>query len=157
MSTPNDHQLRDGVDRSLRALPGEFAVAGAGATRLVIGPPGAFVLEPTTPDRLDVAAARVAGLAVATRAILADHVAWVPFVDGLVVAGDSAAHPSVTVVPPDLLGDTLVRGPEVINASVLGTVRDLLRQSRLGVWRLAYASVDGSIDLCEPTTQTSRP
>ena len=158
MSTPNDHQLRDGVDRALRALPGDFAVAGAGATRLVIGPPGAFVLEPTTPDRLDVAAARVAGLAVATRAILADHVAWVPFVDGLVVAGDhAAAHPSVTVVPPDLLADTLVRGPEVITGGVLGTVRDLLRQSRLGVWRLAFATADGSIDLCEPTTQTSRP
>ncbi|MEZ5144923.1 MAG: hypothetical protein R2726_20760 [Acidimicrobiales bacterium] len=152
----DDHQLRDGIDRSLAVLPGDFAVAGAGATRLVIGPPGAFVLEGCAPERLEVGAARVAGLAAATRAILADHVSWVPFVDGLVVvAGRTDPHPSVTMVPVDLLVDTLVQGPEVVSPPVLSTVHALLRESRLGVWRLAFAVREGRIDLSEPARQTS--
>lgn len=154
----DDHDLRDGIDRSLAALPGDFAVAGAGTTRLVIGPPGAFVLEGCAPERLEVGAARVAGLAVATRGILADHVSWVPFVDGLVVVADrSPSHPSVTVVPVDLLVDTLVQGPEVVSPAVLATVHLLLREGRLGVWRLAFAVPDGRIDLSEPARQTSTP
>jgi hypothetical protein len=151
----DDHPLRDGVDRALAALPGDFCLAGAGTARLVVGPPGAFVLEACTPVRLDVSAARVAGLAVATRAILADHVSWVPFVDGLVVLdGGRATHPAVTVVPSDLLLDTLVQGPEVIDGTVLRTARGLLRENGLGVWRLA---VGERIDLVEPAPQSSAP
>lgn len=148
----------DGVDAVLADLPPAYAVASSGAARLVVGPPGAFVLVPSGTDP-STAAERAGHLAATTRSALAEHVSWVPFIDAVVVVHDSPVHNGVaTPVPLDLLPETLVEGPVVIEPSTVATIRLLLDEGRLTSWRAGLgvddanddAKDDANIDLCEP-------
>ncbi len=157
------HRTSNTVDGVLDALPDDFAVAHDQDLRLVIGPPGAFVLSvspsDTVPD-LESLAARVSQHTASTRSFLADHLTWVPFIDAVVV-GDvtQASGTPVTVVPLDLLRETITEGRPVISASTLSQVRHLLRRGALGNWRVGLASRGDKIDLCDPapTTSTTHP
>src|SRR5262249_35763731 len=100
------------MDGVLDALPPELVVARDGEARFVAGPAGAFVLAPAPAPGSDVdAAERLLGLAQRTRAELCRHVAWVPFVDALLVSGSRRVRRSVvTVAPLDLLAVVLTEG-----------------------------------------------
>jgi hypothetical protein len=170
------HPLPAAVDRIVAELPPDFVVARDGDARFVAGPAGAFVLMPT-PARgpvVDDAAARVHRLARRTRSDLGDHVAWVPFLDALLVsAGGLGRRPDITVAPVDLLAVVLTEGPRVIDGATLAAVRRVVAQRRLGPWRAAVMAVvptpapaprsgaaadGGRIDLCDtsdPSPATS--
>jgi hypothetical protein len=152
MTTPNSAEQ---IDRLLAGLPPTHTVASQESARLVVGPCGATVIllgERNVPDAAD----RAARLAAATRTALADHVSWVPFVDAVVVTDDVDRSPtSATVVPPDLLGEVLVEGPEVIDPPALDVIVDLLDTNGLAPWRVGLDSSAAKIDLCEPTPDTN--
>jgi hypothetical protein len=170
------HPLPAAVDRVIADLPPDFVVAQDGEARFVAGPAGAFVLMPT-PARgpaVDDAAARVHRLARRTRSELGDHVAWVPFLDALLVSTSGLVRrPDVTVAPIDLLAVVLTEGPRVIDRPTLAAVRRILAQRRLGPWRAALPDIEpapatvslsetaaagGRIDLCDtsdPSPATS--
>jgi hypothetical protein len=145
MTTPISAEL---IDRLLAGLPATHTVASQDAARLVVGPCGATVVllgERDVPDAAD----RAARLAAATRTALADHVAWVPFVDAVVVTDDAdRSATAATVVPPDLLGEVLVEGPEVIDPPALDVIVDLLDTDGLAPWRVGLDSDAAKIDLC---------
>ena len=147
------------LDRVLRELPGDFAVASQAASRLIVGRPGAFVLA-TLPDAarspIEPLAARITRLAASTRVVLADHLSWVPFIDAVVVTGHGPAPGApVTMAPLDLVAELVTEGPDTISAEALGAVRALLRENRLGVWRAGIGEAGGRIDLCDPTPTTT--
>jgi hypothetical protein len=143
------------IDRLLAGLPATHTVASQESARLVVGPSGATVILLGERDVAN-AADRAARLAAATRASLADHVAWVPFVDAVVVTDDAERSPaSATVVPPDLLGEVLVEGPEVIDPPALGVIVDLLDTDGLAPWRVGLDSSTAKIDLCESSPDTT--
>jgi hypothetical protein len=142
------------IDRLLAGLPATHTVASQESARLVVGPSGATVIllgERDVPDAAD----RAARLAAATRTALADHVAWVPFVDAVVVTDDAETATAATVVPPDLLGEVLVEGPEVIDPPALGVIVDLLDTDGLAPWRVGLDPSAAKIDLCEPARDTN--
>jgi hypothetical protein len=132
------HPLPAAVDRVLIALPPNFVVAADGEARFVAGPVGAFMLLPT-PTRgpaLAEAAAAVRRRAEQTRAGLCDHLAWVPFLDTLLVSSNRfVRRADVTVAPVDLLAVVLTEGPPVIDRESLGAIRGAVRRRRLGDWR----------------------
>lgn len=157
------HRTSSSVDEVLDALSDDFAVASDQDLRLVIGPSGAFVLSVSpsgTSSDLESLAARVSQHTASTRSVLADHLTWVPFIDSVVI-GD-LTHTSgtpVTVVPLDLLHETITEGRPVISATTLSRIRDLLRRGSLGSWRVGLGSRGDKIDLCDPapTTTSTRP
>ncbi len=137
------------IDLVLRGLPASHVVGSAGASRLVLGPTGAFVVFPDDHDGLtrDAAANH---LAIATRETLADHLRWVPFVDALLItATDSEPRAHATVVTLDLLSSVLLDGPIVIDTDSCRTVGSLLHAGTLAGWRPGLPTGDGSIDLCD--------
>jgi len=155
----------DPIDRLLAELSPLYTTASQGAARFVAGPSGVFVLV-SGGDDLGQAAERAARLAAVTRAALADHLSWVPFVDAVVVTAagarnkapsppndDVAAH--ATAVPLDLLGEVLVEGRRVIDDAAFRTINQLLRDEALSPWRTEPATTADKIDLCEPTADTS--
>jgi hypothetical protein len=117
------------------------------------------------PDQTDAGgpvpqADRAARLAAATRADMAEHLAWVPFVDAVVVtSGISTAasplDPAATVVPLDLLCEVLTEGPAVIERPTLGTLVALLGDGRLSSWVAGVIPSAAKIDLCQPTPDTT--
>lgn len=145
------HQVSDGhplptaVDQVLASLPDEVMVAGDGEARLVVGPVGAFVLLPT-PARgpaVGDAARRLHDLARRTRSQLGQHVAWVPFLDALLVSASRLMRRAdVTVAPVDLLAVVLTEGPTMIDASTLAALRRAVADERLGRWRTPAADDD---------------
>jgi hypothetical protein len=152
------HPLPSAIDQVLDGLPPDLVVAADGDARFVAGPAGAFVLLPTPPrgPAVDGAATRIHDLAARTRAELGDHVAWVPFLDALLVSASRLVRrDDVTVAPVDLLGMVLVEGPPVIDAATLAALRAAVAGGRLGHWHPGPAPVagmvagDGRIDLCE--------
>lgn len=140
----------DGIDSVLSGLPPTWVVASNGAARLVVSPPGAFVLLPAGADP-STTAERAGHLAATTRVALAEHLSWVPFIDAVVVIHDTPVRNGLaTSVPLDLLPETLVEGPVVIDPSTVATIRLLLDEGRLPHWRTGVHSEDAKIDLCEP-------
>jgi hypothetical protein len=139
-----------GIDGILAELPSDWVIGSQAEARLVIGPSGAFVLVPGQID-LTTAADLAQDLAHRTRAVLARHISWVPFIDAAVVTeADRPTEDAAVVVPVDLLGELLIEGPPVIDRPALGVLRNLLAQGSLDGWRVGLAPVDVSIDLCEP-------
>jgi hypothetical protein len=160
------HPLPAAVDRVLTGLPSNYVVAVHGEARFVAGTAAAFVLLPT-PTRgpaLAEAAHTVRQLAERTRGGLCDHLAWVPFLDTLLVSSNRFVRRSdVTVAPVDLLAVVLTEGPPVIDRASLGAIRSAVLRRRLGDWRMAperdphgqdrlEVAADARIDLCDRIT-----
>jgi hypothetical protein len=112
---------------------------------------------------VDGAARRVLDLAARTRAEVGEHVAWVPFLDSLLVSASRLVRRTdVTVAPVDLLGVVLTEGPPVIDGAILAALHRAVADGRLGHWRAVgdgrgaeVVTGDGRIDLCE-TVDASR-
>lgn len=137
------------IDLVLGGLPSSHIVGSAAASRLVLGPSGAFVLLPDAGEDFarDAAANH---LAIATRENLAEHLRWVPFIDALLItAEDRAPQARATVVTLDLLPSVLLDGPLVIDAQACRTVGSLLHSGGLSGWSAGLPTGDGSIDLCD--------
>jgi len=151
-------EIRSRMDAVLTSLPAVHVLAGQGDARLVVGPAGAFVLVPSTtarPDLLD-AARRLEALAGTTREALCAHLAWIPFLDGLVVTADDPPRSlHLTSAALDLLPTVLTEGPKVIDAATIATIRDVIRRSALDGWQAGIRRRDGKIDLCDPVQQTN--
>jgi len=140
----------EAVERVLTALAPGRVLAWADPARLVVGPSGAFVVLPHGPDGPD-AGARAAALAEATRSTLAEHLAWVPFIDAVVAtAGDGHCGPGATAVPLDLLPVVLVEGPPVIDAATLTRIAALVDAGLVPPWRTWTTGGGAKIDLCDP-------
>ena len=157
-------QLLSSLDGVLADLPAGFVVAADGDARLVLGPAGAFVLVPAPPpgadDDVERAARRLHALATRTRASLGEHLAWVPFLDPLLVAdGDEVRCTEVAVAPLDLLATVLTSGPAQIDRPTLAAVDRAVRLRHLDRWRAGtgrghHLGTDGGrIELCD----TSNP
>jgi hypothetical protein len=143
------------VDAVLAALPQGWSVASTDGARFVAGPTGAFVLVAGWREP-EAGADLAAHLAATTRTALAEHVAWVPFIDAIVVTGGGRRPKGpATPIPLDLLGEVLVQGPEMIEADVLGVVADLLGRGELAGWRTGLRIDDAKIDLCRPITDNA--
>lgn len=145
------------VDELLVRLPALHVVGHRGNHRLVLGPPGAFVLgiaDAVDPGGPPAVLRRVAQ---DTREHLARHLAWVPFVEALAVVtpGDAPTNGAGTV-PLDLLLDVLVAGRDVVSATAISTVQIALRARRLGDWHVGLPPA-AMIDLCEPVQPTISP
>src|SRR5215203_1949833 len=117
---PKSVEHFDGVLADLSPM---YTIASQGSARLVAGPTGVFVLV-FGGDDIGWATELAARLAPATRATLADHLSWVPFVDAVVVTAqderrsaddDLPAPGPATAVPIDMLGEVLVEGRAVID------------------------------------------
>jgi len=158
--TPNTVEHIDGL---LAELSPTYTIASQGPARLVAGPTGVFVLV-LSGDDVERATELAARLAPATRAALADHLAWVPFVDAVVVIGrdgrrtehDREPHPATgasdaIAVPVDMLGEVLVEGRAVIDLGALGVIDELLREQALAPWTVGTGAGAAKIDLCEPS------
>lgn len=154
----------ESLDELLDELAPVYTIASQGAARFVAGPSGVFVLVwgGDDPDRAGETAAR---LAAATRTALADHLAWVPFVDAVVVmpagsqgregTGPPLGVTQATAVPFDLLGEVLVEGRPMVDEAALEVVDRLIRTDGLAPWRPGRSADAAKIDLCEPTADTS--
>lgn len=143
------------IDRVLQSLSDDATIASSGNARLVIVPTGVFVVLPATIDVVGTAD-EAHWLANATRDALATHLAWVPFVDAVVVC---SRHPgpmkvAATVVPLDLLGELLREGMNVIEPTLLAKMYRLLDGDGLSSWSTEIQSVDGTINLCDPILPT---
>jgi hypothetical protein len=121
----------DLLDAALSGLPPEWAVAMLGRDRLVAGPAGAFVLRPGTGE-LHRDARRVVQLARSTRAGLADHLAWIPVVDALLVTRVDGSEPTeATVIPVELVADVLLDGVQPLDDETLRRITGLIVERRL--------------------------
>ena len=144
------------VDELLVRLPALHVVGHRGGHRLVLGPPGAFVLGAAATGTVDEGVA-VRRLAQDAREHLARHLAWVPFVDALVVVRpDEPSGSFVGTVPFDLVLDLLVDGRDVVSTTALTTVQIALRARRLGDWQVGLPPA-AMIDLCDPVQPTISP
>ena len=119
---PLDHLLQD--------LPAAYRAVELDDGRVVVGPTGAFVVAEAGRD-VRTAARRLAGVADRCRSVLAEHLAWVPVVDPLVVS-DRRPHGKVAaaVVSPALVRETLLRGPCLLTTDRIERVAGVLGQSR---------------------------
>jgi hypothetical protein len=158
--TPNTVEHIDGLLAELSPI---YTIASQGSARLVAGPTGVFVLV-LSGDDVERATELATRLAPATRAALADHLAWVPFVDAVVVIGPDdrrAAHDAddhtstgasdAVAVPVDMLSEVLVEGRAVIELSALGIIDRLIREHALAPWRVGNDAGAAKIDLCAPS------
>ncbi|OWY62307.1 hypothetical protein B7486_59145 [cyanobacterium TDX16] len=138
----------DQLDAVLTSLPASFAIAERRSARFVAGPSGAFVVLPASDD-LDADATRLMEITASTRSSLADHLAWAPFVDSLLVTPDRIAQPAAaTVAPIDLLGEVLREGHQAIDEQTMDLVFVVLVEGKLAPgWRLLGADsiLDASV------------
>ena len=138
------------LDRLLDDLPAEFCVASHDVLRLVVGPPGVFVLSSERAGSAEQVAGLLIRASIDVREMLADHLGWGPFVDALFVTDhDGVAFPTVTGVPFDLLRATLLEGHVSITERQLIAVRQLLRDDRLDPWTFCLPGTS-TIDLSDP-------
>jgi hypothetical protein len=146
-----DHE---GLDEVLSRLPEDMIIGHREGARLVVGPPGAFVLVAGEEDLVG-AAEMAHSLAQRTRSVLARHLSWVPFIDAAVVSphGAHADLPAI-VVARDLVLELLVQGPPQIDRPAIVVVRGLLASGTLDVWREGIPRAGVRIDLCDPTPTT---
>lgn len=112
------------LDAALSRIARQVTLAHSGINRLVVGTGGVFVLRPIEPgdDSTD-AVSDVERLAAATRERIAGHLAWVPFVDWLVVGHEP--RPDCTVLQPDLVAATTLER-DMIAEPVLSELRRLV-------------------------------
>lgn len=128
----------DDVDGILAGLPGAYRAVALGAERLVAGPTGLFLVAPPAADGLEATASRLARRAADARVALARELAWVPFVDALVVADVEAAPGPATVVPAALLGRVLTEGSPILDGPTVERVGE------------AVAALWARMDGCSP-------
>jgi hypothetical protein len=123
--------------------------------RLAVGPTGVFVLVPDD-GNLTAQAEAAHALAQRTRAALARHLSWVPFVDAAVItSADHHLDTAAVLVPLDLLLELLVQGSPVIDRPAISVVSGLLVTGSLDEWQVGTDAVDAKIDLCDPPLQRS--
>lgn len=141
------------IDDVLGSLPETTMVAESGTARLVMATTGIFVVMPATPDILG-STDQAHWLAAETRDVLATHLAWIPFVDAVVVCGDTPINDalSATVVPIDLLSDLLCEGLHIVSTSILHKIRLLIDRGGLAAWNVEQRSESATIDLCTQMT-----
>lgn len=100
------------LDQVLAAFAPTHTTAAYQDLRLVEGGSGLIVLGEPGPDPI-ASAARLAEVARRTRAALAEHVSWVPFVDAVLVDWDDHPDAGVPTVAPDLLASMLAERPSL--------------------------------------------
>ena len=110
------------IDGILAALPPSFRWFDGGEVRMVAGPTGLFLVAPAGADGVPGTASRLARRAAATRDALAAELAWVPFVDALVVADSEASPGPATVVPAGLLHRVLTEGQPILDPATVERV-----------------------------------
>jgi hypothetical protein len=113
----------------LDALPPDFVVTPIGAARFVVGPTGAYVVlaHDGTTER-----PRALGrLAATIRSVLAERMAWVPFVHPLLVDSRSITVPQATVVPPHMLVDVITEGRQTLEPETFDRIRALVTEGAL--------------------------
>ena len=151
-------EIRGAMDRVLTGLPPVHVLAAHNDARLVVGPAGAFVLVPARAERLEQAGAaqRLEALALSTREALCAHLAWVPFLDAIIVSPDDPTRSlTVTCAAVDLLHDVLTEGPKVIDGPTISAIRDVIRRSALVGWQAGIGPGNGKIDLCDPVPSSN--
>ena len=118
------------LDQVLQDLPAEYHAVEVDDGRVVVGPTGAFVVAEAGRD-VRSAARRLARVAERCRAVLADRLAWAPFVDPLIVTdrrppGDVAA----SVVSHHMVRETLLRGPRLLSGERVARIADVIADAR---------------------------
>lgn len=104
MSSPRASSARV-LDSALSQLAAGAKIAHSGRFRLMVGTGGVFVLRPLEQkENAAEAIDEVEHLASLTRDRIAQHMAWVPFVDWFVVSDEPRID--CTVLPSDLIGVT---------------------------------------------------
>ncbi len=147
----------------LSALPDTYAVTPIGPARFVVGPTGTHLV--LGQDASAPAARSLVRLAATIRSVLAEHLAWVPFVHVLVVSEHVPVTPQVTVVPPDLLLDLLTSGRAALEEETRARIGHLVATGVLtgleavgpapADAKMAGAKMTGCTELTAPTASTS--
>ena len=111
-------------------LPAEFAVERTDDHYIVGGPSGVFVVG-RSDGELNRDTERTTVLAHEVRTLLSDCMAWVPFVDPLLVIpvgqlGAIDASTACTVIEPSMLPTALTTGRGVLDEAQLNRLPDLL-------------------------------
>lgn len=122
-----------GMEDVLTRLPRPYIVIELTGARIVVGPSGAFVVGTAT-NREDVqdVADQLVRRAVGLRSALAERMAWVPFIDVLVVADDrDASALAATVVPLDLLEQTIVQGRPCLSEDTAERLAAVIEELRV--------------------------
>lgn len=145
----------DDLDGILAGLPAGFRWVASGDERLVAGPTGVFLVARPGPEGVGPTANRLARSAADTRAALARTLAWVPFVDVLVVADDDTSPAAATVVPVGMLRRVLTEGQGVLDAATVEQVREVAEV--LSAYRVAGGALAARMGLCTTPPGGSRP
>jgi hypothetical protein len=113
----------------LDALPSDFVVAPIGAARFVVGPTGAYIV--LAHDGTNERPRALGRLAATIRSVLAERMAWVPFVHPLLVDSRSITVPQATVVPPHMLVDVITEGRQTLEPETFDRIRALVDEGAL--------------------------
>jgi hypothetical protein len=119
------------VGAELRELPASHVAYLHEGSWVVLGPTGLFVVTDGAEHLYEAALTSVLG-AFRLRSDLAVDLAWVPFVDALVVADDAppADELPCPAVPARLLRSTVSEGPRIVDAVTLAWI--LARRAEAG-------------------------
>ncbi len=128
VSSPSAPSAR-ALDQALSRLPTGVGIAHRGWDRLITGTGGAFVLHPLEPHETPrLAVEHAHRLAEATRHRIAQHLAWVPFVDWFVV--DDEPDHVIPVLPSTMVETTVLEG-HAISESVVDELHRHIAMGRL--------------------------
>lgn len=92
---------------------------------LIVGPTGLFVVGQAGSDPLG-DARRAVDMAQRLRELLSLRMAWVPFVDALLIGGRPSDEPACPIVRPSMLESVLLDGRSRIELSTMFEVRRYL-------------------------------
>jgi hypothetical protein len=111
------------VEAELRELPATHAAFLEEGSWVVLGPTGLFVVTDGATGLYEAALSSVLG-AFRLRSDLATELAWVPFVDALVVADDAppADELPCPAVPFRMLRSILSEGPRIVDEQTLAWI-----------------------------------
>jgi hypothetical protein len=111
------------VGAELRELPATHVAYLAEGSWIVLGPTGLFVVTDGASGLYEAALTSVLG-AFRLRSDLATELAWVPFVDALVVTDDPppADELPCPAVPARLLRSTVSEGPRIVDEGTLSWI-----------------------------------
>ena len=111
------------VEAELRELPASHVSYLHEGSWVVLGPTGLFVVTDGSTGLYEAALTSVLG-AFRLRSDLATDLAWVPFVDALVVADDapSADELPCPAVPARMLRATVSEGPRTVDEATLAWI-----------------------------------